>query len=86
MMSALAVSPQADQAVVTTTIGLWRNLGVLLGVAISSLVFQNTLAFNLWGDVTGPDKREISKAVRSSVKYIRTLKEPAKGQGTLIYV
>ena len=84
MMSALAVSPQADQAVVTTTIGLWRNLGVVLGVAISSLVFQNSLAFNLRDKVTGPYKNEIIKAVRSSVKAIRTLKEPAQEQGISI--
>ena len=86
MMSALAVSPQADQAVVTTTIGLWRNLGVVLGVAISSLVFQNSLAFNLSDKVSGPSKDDIIKAVRSSVKAIRTLKNPAQGQGTFIYV
>ncbi|OAL19565.1 hypothetical protein AYO22_09727 [Fonsecaea multimorphosa] len=47
MMSALAVSEQAEQAVVTTTIGLWRNLGVVLGVAVSSLVFQASLLPNL---------------------------------------
>jgi len=30
MMSALAVSDQADQGVVTTTIGPWRSLSVVL--------------------------------------------------------
>jgi hypothetical protein len=81
MMSALAVSPQQEQAVVTTTIGLWRNLGTVLGVAISSLVFQNSLAFNLRAFVTGPLKQQIIKAVTSSVKAIRTLDDPAQGQG-----
>lgn len=81
MMSALAVSDQADQAVVTTTIGLWRNLGVVLGVAISSLVFQNSLVANLRKTVTGPDADEVIRAVRESVKAIRLLEQPAQGQG-----
>ncbi|RMZ85890.1 hypothetical protein DV737_g352, partial [Chaetothyriales sp. CBS 132003] len=80
MMSALAVSPQADQAVVTTTIGLWRNLGVVLGVAVSSLVFQNSLTANLEKNVTGPYKKAIIEAVRSSVQAIRTLEDPSQGQ------
>ncbi|RMZ85913.1 hypothetical protein DV736_g6532, partial [Chaetothyriales sp. CBS 134916] len=81
MMSALAVSAQADQAVVTTTIGLWRNLGFVLGVAISSLVFQNSLIANLEKKVTGPDKKAIIEAVRSSVEAISTLEDPSQGQG-----
>lgn len=81
MMSALAVSEQSDQAVVTTTVGLWRNLGVVLGVAISSLVFQNSLTSNLEAKVTGPNKLEVIAAVRSSVRGIRSLKAPVQGQG-----
>lgn len=81
MMSALAVSDQADQAVVTTTIGLWRNLGVVLGVAISSLVFQNCLVANLKKNVTGPDRDEVISTVRLSVKAIRCLEQPVQGQG-----
>jgi MFS family permease len=81
MMSALAVSDQADQAVVTTTIGLWRNLGVVLGVAISSLVFQNCLVANLRKNVTGPGRDDVISAVRLSVKAIQSLEQPAQGQG-----
>lgn len=81
MMSALAVSDQADQAVVTTTIGLWRNLGVVLGVALSSLVFQNSLVANLRRHVTGPDRDEVIRKVRSSVGSIKFLASPVQGQG-----
>lgn len=81
MMSALAVSDQADQAVVTTTIGLWRNLGIVLGVAISSLVFQNCLVSNLEKYVTGPNCGDVIRAVRSSVKAIRLLEQPGQAQG-----
>lgn len=81
MMSALAVAEQTDQAVVTTTIGLWRNLGVVLGVAISSLVFQNTLAIRLQDTVADP---KVIQRVRSSVQAIQFLDQPVKGQGESI--
>ncbi|RVX75249.1 hypothetical protein B0A52_00601 [Exophiala mesophila] len=77
MMSALAVAEQADQAVVTTTIGLWRNLGVVLGVAISSLVFQNTLVIRLRDTVADP---QVIQKVRSSVQAIRFLDQPLQRQ------
>jgi MFS family permease len=83
MMGALAVSPQVDQAVVTTTIGLWRSLGVVMGVSASSLVFQNYLAAKLESTVQGPDKEEVIRLVRSSVAAIRKLKDPYQAQGTL---
>lgn len=81
MMSALAVSKQEDQAVVTTTIGLWRNLGTVMGVAISSLIFQNSLIANLNKMVTGPDKQAIIHQARSSVKSIRLLVQPHLAEG-----
>jgi len=86
MMSALAVSPQADQAVVTTTVGLWRNLGVVMGVALSSLVFQNCLVRNLEKIVSGPEKSEVISAVRSSVHIIRELSQPYQDQVIDAYV
>jgi len=55
-MSVLAVSEQAEQAVVTSTLILWRSLGMVLGVATSSLVLQNALYHYLTKFVTGPDR------------------------------
>jgi len=81
MMSALAVSDQTDQAVVTTTIGLWRNLGTVLGVAISSLVFQNCLTASLTRNVSGPGRDSVIRAVRSSVESIKALEPITQGQG-----
>jgi hypothetical protein len=58
-MSVLAVSEQAEQAVVTSTLILWRSMGNVLGVAISSLVLQNALLIYLEQKVIGPDKEDV---------------------------
>ena len=58
-MAVLAVSDQSEQAVVTSTLILWRSLGGVLGVAISSLVLQNALLFFLEETVTGPEKEDV---------------------------
>ncbi|CAL5870584.1 uncharacterized protein PFLUO_LOCUS4823 [Penicillium psychrofluorescens] len=73
MVSVLATSEQSEAAVATTTLGLWRNLGSVMGVAASSWVFQNTLVFQLEHMVTGPDKRDIISLVRKSVRVIADL-------------
>ena len=59
-MAILAVSDQAEQAVVTSTLMLWRSLGTVIGVASSSLVLQNALVKYLDAFVSGPDKEEVS--------------------------
>jgi hypothetical protein len=61
-MAILAVSEQAEQAVVTSTLMLWRSLGTVIGVASSSLVLQNALVKYLDAFVSGPDKEEVSSA------------------------
>lgn len=58
-MSVLAVSEQGEQAVVTSTLILWRSMGMVLGVATSSLVLQNALFHYLRIFVTGPDRDRV---------------------------
>jgi hypothetical protein len=58
-MAVLAVSEQSEQAVVTSTLILWRSLGTVLGVAVSSLVLQNALVIYLEEMVTGPDRENV---------------------------
>ncbi|WEW57712.1 hypothetical protein PRK78_003179 [Emydomyces testavorans] len=79
----LAVSSQADQAVVTTTIGLFRNLGSVMGVAISSWILQNSLLTYLHRSVTGEDRAEIIERVRKSVTAIHELDLVHQKQGCL---
>ncbi|PMD62935.1 MFS general substrate transporter [Hyaloscypha bicolor E] len=72
-MSVLVVSEQAEQAVVTSTLILWRSLGMVLGVAASSLVVQNALLVYLEKNVVGPDKEDVIEQVRKSVRAIADL-------------
>ncbi|KAK4238212.1 MFS general substrate transporter [Achaetomium macrosporum] len=74
-MAVLAVSEQKQQAVVTSTLLLWRSLGQVLGVACSSLVVQNALWFYLERFVAGPEeeKEVVVARVRKSVEAIREL-------------
>lgn len=74
-MAILAVADQSTQAVVTSTLILWRSLGSVLGVACSSLVVQNALWYYLQLYVEGPEKEEIIERVRQSVEAVKGLEE-----------
>lgn len=73
MVSILATSEQDDQAVATTTLGLARNLGSVMGVSISSWIFQNILIYQLDHKVTGTEKGHIISLVRKSIRAIADL-------------
>lgn len=81
MVSILATSEQDDQAVATTTLGLARNLGSVMGVAISSWIFQNTLVYQLDRKVTGAEKGHIIGLVRKSIRAIADLDTFHREQG-----
>lgn len=77
-LAVLAASEQTDQAVVTATLVAWRGIGNVLGVASSSLVVQNALAWYLQLYVTAGDrgqawKDELIERVRSSVEVVPLL-------------
>ncbi|CAI7641035.1 unnamed protein product [Penicillium pancosmium] len=73
MVSVLATSEQDDQAVATTTLGLARNLGAVMGVSISSWIFQNSLYYELERNVKGVEKDHIIALVRKSIRAISDL-------------
>ena len=64
-LAVLATSSQEDQAVMQSTLILWRNLGIVFGVSISSLILQNALTAYLEGLVTGPEKDEVRVLVQA---------------------
>lgn len=59
-LAVLATSTQEDQAVMTSTLILWRSLGVVMGVSLSSVILQNALTAYLERLVTGADKADVS--------------------------
>ncbi|KAL2264354.1 hypothetical protein VTK26DRAFT_5780 [Humicola hyalothermophila] len=80
-MAVLAVAPQREQAVVTSTLLLWRSLGQVLGVACSSLVVQNALWYYLDAFVApGPDKEAVMATARKSVEAIKDLPDGFREQ------
>jgi MFS family permease len=58
-LAVLATSTQEDQAVMTSTLILWRSLGIVMGVSLSSLILQNALTAYLEQLVTGHQKDEV---------------------------
>ncbi|RYP42443.1 hypothetical protein DL768_010335 [Monosporascus sp. mg162] len=90
----LASSTQREQAVVTSTLMLWRALGSVLGVAASSLVLQNALVryLSLYVVADGVDgrdeawKRALIARVRESVEAVaRLADEGVREQVVLSY-
>ncbi|KAH7088989.1 major facilitator superfamily domain-containing protein [Paraphoma chrysanthemicola] len=81
-LAVLATSTQEDQAVMTSTLILWRSLGIVMGVSFSSLILQNALTAYLEQLVTGHQKDEIIERVRKSVRSIIDL--DAKHQSQVI--
>ncbi|KAF7545119.1 hypothetical protein G7Z17_g9419 [Cylindrodendrum hubeiense] len=84
-MAILAASPQNEQAVVTSTLMLWRSLGQVLGIASSSLVLQNALLHYLNKFVQGDERDEIIRRVRSSVEEVLKLEPPYQEQVVISY-
>ena len=83
LMTILTLSTQADQAVATSTLMMWRSLGGVMGVASSSLIVQNFLGFFLRRKVTGPDRQRVIALARERVQGIFELEPVAQKQGML---
>lgn len=84
ILGLVATSSQDEQAVVMTTLILFRNLGIVLGVAMSSLILQNSLVVYMDRFITGANKQEIIEKLRRSVETIRELHGERKLQGQTI--
>ena len=82
-IATLSLNTLDDQAIVVSTLSLFRSLGSIHGVAISSWILQNALPFYLERTVKADDpvlKEKIVEAVRKSVDVIRTLDPVHKAQ------
>ncbi|KAA1473601.1 MFS general substrate transporter [Dentipellis sp. KUC8613] len=76
LIALIAHAGPADQAVATAVSYLFRSLGSVVGLAVSSTLFQDTLRRYLRSRLEGQDVEEIVSRVRESLTYIDTL-DPA---------
>ena len=60
---------------------MWRSLGAVFGVAMSSPIVQNGLLVFLERTVTGPDKRAVIERVRREVQAVFKLDPIHQRQG-----
>ncbi|KAH8780869.1 major facilitator superfamily transporter [Diaporthe sp. PMI_573] len=90
----LAASEQAEQAVVTSTLILWRSVGTVLGIAGSSLIIQNSLWVYLEIYVTDRaakdagflgGKDEVIERVRESIEAIGKMRGLVQEQVVMSY-
>lgn len=79
-VAVLATSANDEQAIVMSALAIWRSLGTVLGVALSSVVLQNALVYYLNDYVHGPLKKDISALARASVQAIADLDQPYREQ------
>jgi len=73
LIALLAHIPQSAMAVGTGFGQLFRSVGQVGGVAISSAVFQSTLDKELQKRIQGPGSDEIIKKIRESAKLVVSL-------------
>ncbi|GJN82991.1 hypothetical protein PLIIFM63780_006537 [Purpureocillium lilacinum] len=81
----LATSEQSELAVATTTLLLWRSLGMVVGIAGSSVVVQNALLHYLDVFVQGGGKSRVISQVRASVEAVALLESPYREQAIHSY-
>lgn len=81
VIAVLAVTHAHDMAVATSTLILFRSLGTVMGVAVSSLVSQNALLYYLEKIVVGKERNEIIEEARRSVEAIVKLSPFYREQG-----
>lgn len=81
IVSVLATSDPDEQAAAAATLNRWQYMGSVMGVSVSSWIFQNCLVHQLRVLVSGPDKEGVIGLARRSVQAIGSLDALHKEQG-----
>ncbi|KAK7538188.1 major facilitator superfamily domain-containing protein [Phyllosticta citribraziliensis] len=84
-LAVIATSPDAEQAVMTSSLSLFRSLGGVFGIAVSSLLVQNVLGRQLDARVLEPHKADVIRLVKRSVHAIFDLDPTHRDQVVLAY-
>ncbi|KAE8354188.1 major facilitator superfamily domain-containing protein [Aspergillus coremiiformis] len=86
LFTSLASFDHTDHAVSASTVYLVRSLGTVWGVAITSMIIQNTLRSGLDEALSGvPDKWKIIEDIRHSVSAIHNLPRDIQMTARLVY-
>jgi len=86
LFTMIAAFEQKDQAIATSTVYLFRAIGSVWGIAITSAIVQNVLNARLTQALDGvPNARGIIDAVRHSVEAIGQIPEAYRGVVTHCY-
>jgi len=75
LIALLASIPHSMLAVGTGFTQLFRGIGQVSGVAVTSAIFQNALERELEKRITGPDAAELISNIRHSSRFVLTLPE-----------
>ncbi|SCV68049.1 BQ2448_170 [Microbotryum intermedium] len=73
LVALIAAVPPADMAASTGVSYLFRATGSVLGISLSTSIFQNTLKADLERRIVGKGAHHLIEKIRSDVNYIRTL-------------
>lgn len=79
-VAVLATSTSDEHAIVMSTLAIWRSLGNVLGVALSSVIVQDALLYYLDMFVRGPRRDDVIAQARRSVQMIAELDQPYQDQ------
>ncbi|TGZ81703.1 MFS general substrate transporter [Ascodesmis nigricans] len=82
LIAVIAAAGSEDQAVATAVSYLFRSLGTVSSLSVSSMLVQETLRNELIKSVKGEDAEEIVRKVRESIEFIKTL--PAERKAIVI--
>ncbi|WVQ78349.1 hypothetical protein IAT38_000434 [Cryptococcus sp. DSM 104549] len=73
LMTHVQIAGKGETAVATSMTYLFRSVGQVLGVAISSAIVQSVVQADLQRTITGPEAAEIIYLIRHSTSSIHTL-------------
>ncbi|KAI5793112.1 major facilitator superfamily domain-containing protein [Geopyxis carbonaria] len=84
LIAVIAAAGSEDQAVATAVSYLFRALGTVVGVSVSSMLVQGSLRRDL-NKLLGDNADEIVNGVRGSIDFIKTLPPDTKNVVVLCY-
>jgi len=86
LVALIATATAADQAVVIAVSYLFRSLGVVVGISVSTALVQASLKKYLEEKLQGENVAELIRRIRESLDYVDTLDPETRGHVRDAYV